>query len=38
MILHNFGREDELDKDQVRRLASALSRLLDPAGHRSSPT
>jgi len=30
-ILHNFGREDELDKDQVRRLVSALSRLLDPA-------
>jgi hypothetical protein len=31
-ILHNFGREDEIDKDQVRRLVSALSRLLDPAG------
>jgi Transposase DDE domain len=30
-ILHNFGREDELDKDQVRRLVAALSRLLDPA-------
>jgi hypothetical protein len=30
-ILHNFGREDELDKDAVRRLVSALSRLLDPA-------
>jgi hypothetical protein len=30
-VLHNFGREDELDKDQVRRLVSALSRLLDPA-------
>ena len=30
-ILHNFGREDEVDKDQVRRLVSALSRLLDPA-------
>ena len=30
-ILHNFGREDELDKDQGRRLVSALSRLLDPA-------
>jgi hypothetical protein len=30
-ILHNFGREDEIDKDQVRRLVSALSRLLDPA-------
>ena len=30
-ILHNFGREDEIDKDQVRRLVSALSRMLDPA-------
>jgi len=30
-ILHNFGREDEIDKAQVRRLVSALSRLLDPA-------
>ena len=30
-ILHNFGREDEIDKDQVRRLVSALSRLLGPA-------
>lgn len=30
-ILHNFGREDELDTEQVRRLVSALSRLLDPA-------
>ena len=30
-VLYNFGREDELDKDAVRRLVSALSRLLDPA-------
>jgi transposase len=30
-ILHNFGREDELDKEQVRRLVASLSRLLDPA-------
>jgi hypothetical protein len=30
-ILHNFGREDEIDKDQVRRLVSALSRMLNPA-------
>ena len=30
-ILYNFGREDEIDKDQVRRLVAALSRLLDPA-------
>ena len=31
-ILHSFGREDELDKDAVKRLVAALSRLLDPAG------
>jgi hypothetical protein len=30
-VLHNFGREDELDKDAVRRLVAALARLLDPA-------
>jgi Transposase DDE domain len=30
-VLHNFGREDELDKDAIRRLVTALSRLLDPA-------
>ena len=30
-MLYNFGREDELDKDAVRRLVAALSRLLDPA-------
>jgi hypothetical protein len=30
-VLYNFGREDEVDKDAVRRLVAALSRLLDPA-------
>jgi Transposase DDE domain len=30
-VLYNFGREDELDKDAVRRLVTSLSRLLDPA-------
>jgi hypothetical protein len=30
-VLHSFGREDEIDKDAVRRLVTALSRLLDPA-------
>jgi Transposase DDE domain len=30
-VLHNFGREDEIDKEQIRRLVAALSRLLDPA-------
>jgi hypothetical protein len=29
-VLYNFGREDELDKEAVRRLVAALSRLLDP--------
>ena len=31
-ILHSFGREDEIDRDGVKRLVAALSRLLDPAG------
>ena len=30
-VLYSFGREDQLDKDAVRRLVTALSRLLDPA-------
>lgn len=30
-ILHSFGREDELDRESVKRLVTALSRLLDPA-------
>lgn len=29
-ILHSFGREDELDRDGIKRLVTALSRLLDP--------
>jgi hypothetical protein len=29
-VLHSFGREDELDREAVRRLVAALSRLLDP--------
>ena len=31
-MLHYFGREDEIDREGVRRLVAALSRLLDPAG------
>ena len=31
-ILYSFGREDEIDREGVKRLAAALSRLLDPAG------
>nr|WP_211265812.1 hypothetical protein [Actinacidiphila oryziradicis] len=29
-VLHSFGREDELDREAIRRLVAALSRLLDP--------
>jgi hypothetical protein len=29
-VLYSFGREDQLDRDAVRRLVAALSRLLDP--------
>jgi hypothetical protein len=31
-ILYHFGREDTLDKDQIKRLALSLARFLDPAG------
>ena len=31
-LLYSFGREDQLDKDAVRRLVASLARLLDPAG------
>jgi hypothetical protein len=30
-VLYSFGREDQVDRDAVRRLVAALSRLLDPA-------
>lgn len=30
-ILHSFGRTDQLDLDQIRRLVGQLSRYLDPA-------
>lgn len=30
-VLFTFGREDELDRDAVKRLVVSLSRLLDPA-------
>jgi hypothetical protein len=30
-VLHSFGREDQLDRDAIRRLVGSLSRLLDPA-------
>jgi hypothetical protein len=31
-VLYSFGREDQLDKEAVRRLVASLSKLLDPAG------
>ena len=30
-ILYGFGREDQLDRDAVKRLVGSLARLLDPA-------
>jgi hypothetical protein len=30
-LLYGFGREDQLDRDAVKRLVGSLSRLLDPA-------
>ena len=29
-VLHNFGREDQVDKAAIERLTGSLSRLLDP--------
>ena len=29
-VIYSFGREDQLDKDAIRRLVASLSRLLDP--------
>jgi hypothetical protein len=31
-VIYGFGREDQLDKDAVRRLVVSLSRLLEPGG------
>jgi hypothetical protein len=30
-VVYSFGREDQLDADAIRRLVTALSRLLSPA-------
>jgi DDE family transposase len=30
-VLYGFGREDQLDRDAVKRLVTSLARLLDPA-------
>jgi len=29
-VVYSFGREDQLDKDAIRRLVTSLSRLLEP--------
>jgi hypothetical protein len=29
-VIHNFGREDQLDHEALRRLVRSISRLLDP--------
>jgi len=29
-VLYSFGREDELDRDAIRRLISSLQRALEP--------
>ena len=30
-VLHSFGREDQLDRDAIKRLVTSLTRLLAPA-------
>ena len=30
-VLHSFGREDQLDREAIKRLVASLTRLLDPA-------
>ncbi len=38
-VLHSFGREDQLDRDAIKRLVASLTRLLDPAtALRTSPS
>jgi Transposase DDE domain len=36
-VVYSFGREDQLDKDAIRRLVASLSRLLEP-GDESAAT
>jgi hypothetical protein len=35
-VIYGFGREDQLDKDAVRRLVGSLSRLLEPGDVRAA--
>jgi AcrR family transcriptional regulator len=37
-VLHNFGREDQLDRAAVQRLIASLTRALDPAEALSATT
>ena len=36
-VVYGFGREDQLDKDAVRRLVASLSRLLEPGDVPAAP-
>jgi Transposase DDE domain len=36
-VIYGFGREDQLDKEAVRRLVASLSRLLEPADMPAAP-
>jgi hypothetical protein len=36
-VIYGFGREDQLDKDAVRRLVASLSRLLEPGESPAAP-
>ena len=36
-VIYGFGREDELDKEAVRRLVASLSRLLEPGDVPAAP-
>jgi hypothetical protein len=36
-ILHSFGRTDQLDVEQIRRLVEQLSRYLDPTAPAPTP-
>src|SRR3954454_19288747 len=37
-VLHSFGREDQLDRDAIKRLVASLTRLLDPVTALTSTT
>jgi hypothetical protein len=37
-VVYSFGREDQLDKDAIRRLVTSLSRLLEPGAAPTAAT